>query len=163
MAGSRLEKIGTIYSRASGLMQSGASRWEDRPLWYDLYEAFPPKEEPRYDRPAPNLKLRQIFYQEDKIRALFHKHNKNIGAVNLLQKEKKTLTQRFIDHYSIVEKKYENMEEPQKIYDEALELLKREQDTRNEIIEITSEISDGSQVGESKGEPLKINIGDIFK
>lgn len=82
MAGSRLERIGTIYSRyfrfniisfiflrASGLIRSGALKWEDRPLWYDIYEAFPPKEEPRFDRPVPNIKLKHIFYEEDKIRA----------------------------------------------------------------------------------------------
>lgn len=91
MAGSRLEKIGTIYTRfvilfwfyyflnfteepyytfsTSGLIQSKALNWEDRPIWYDVYAAFPPKEEPRFDRPAPNIKLRQIFYEDDKIRA----------------------------------------------------------------------------------------------
>lgn len=90
MAGSRLEKIGTIYTRfvilfriycslifteelytssTTGLIQSKALNWEDRPLWYDVYTSFPPKEEPRFDRPAPNIKLRQIFYEDDKIRA----------------------------------------------------------------------------------------------
>lgn len=43
--------------------------WEDRPLWYDIYEAFPPKEEPRYDRAVPNMPLKKIFYEEDVIRA----------------------------------------------------------------------------------------------
>lgn len=42
---------------------------ENRPLWYDLYEAFPPKLEPRFDRAAPNIPVREIFYKEDPIRA----------------------------------------------------------------------------------------------
>lgn len=44
-------------------------KWEDRPLWYDLYNVFPPKDEPRYDRPAPETPVPAIFYEEDKIRA----------------------------------------------------------------------------------------------
>lgn len=43
--------------------------WEERPLWYDIYETFPPKDEPRFDRPVPNMKLKEIFYEEDNIRA----------------------------------------------------------------------------------------------
>lgn len=42
---------------------------EDKPLWYDVYKAFPPKLEPRFDRPAPNIALKDIFYKEDIIRA----------------------------------------------------------------------------------------------
>lgn len=55
--------------RATALIDSGAQAWEERPVWYDIYEAFPPKDEPRFDRPIPNMKLKKIFYEEDKIRA----------------------------------------------------------------------------------------------
>lgn len=55
--------------RTKGLLDSGALKWVDRPLWYDLYEAFPPKEEPRFDRPPVKKPIRNIFYKEDKIRA----------------------------------------------------------------------------------------------
>lgn len=61
--------ISNVFIRTTGLLRSGALKWEDRPLWYDIYEAFPPKDEPRFDRPAPNMSLRKIFYEEDKIRA----------------------------------------------------------------------------------------------
>ncbi|KAG8041212.1 hypothetical protein G9C98_002200 [Cotesia typhae] len=50
MAQSRLERIGTIFTRVQSLLKSGAVKWEDKPIWYDVYEAFPPKNEPRYDR-----------------------------------------------------------------------------------------------------------------
>lgn len=42
---------------------------EDKPMWYDVYAAFPPTLEPRFDRPASNIPLRQIFYDEDVTRA----------------------------------------------------------------------------------------------
>jgi len=83
MAQTRLEKIGTIYSRMLGLYQSGASKYENRPIWFDVYEAFPPKYEPRWDRhqlPYGNggnvNKLgppRKIMYKEDIVRAQFFK------------------------------------------------------------------------------------------
>ena len=55
---------------------------EAKPVWYDIYEAFPPKYEPRFDRhlisygagsnvsklaPPP-----KILYKEDKIRAQYY-------------------------------------------------------------------------------------------
>lgn len=42
---------------------------EDKPIWYDVYAAFPPQLEPRFDRPAPKMNIKQIFYEEDVIRA----------------------------------------------------------------------------------------------
>ncbi|XP_018574456.1 28S ribosomal protein S23, mitochondrial [Anoplophora glabripennis] len=69
MAGSRLEKIGTIFTRNSGLLQSTALKWEDRPLWYDVYATFPPLDIPKIKRPELNIKLRHIFYEEDKVRS----------------------------------------------------------------------------------------------
>lgn len=49
--------------------------WSERPLWYDIYKAFPPARDPTHrsiagvhpdDHPALPPK---IFYEEDKIRA----------------------------------------------------------------------------------------------
>lgn len=136
MASSRLEKIGTIYTRTTGLIKSGALRFEDRPLWYDLYEAFPPKEEPRYDRPAPNIKLRQIFYEEDKIRAMFHKNNKQVGTVTLTS-DAKSLTQKFIECYRTVVNTSDS-DEYSEIYKKAMELLniqnsKLDEDNKNKL------------------------------
>lgn len=136
MASSRLEKIGTIYTRTTGLIKSGALRFEDRPLWYDLYEAFPPKEEPRYDRPAPNIKLRQIFYEEDKIRAMFHKNNKQVGTVTLTS-DAKSLTQKFIECYRTVVNASDS-DEYSEIYKKAMELLniqnsKLDEDNKNKL------------------------------
>ena len=83
MAQSRLEKVGTIYSRLVGLHKSGAADYAKRPLWFDVYETFPPKYEPRWDRhtlsygKGSNVRAmgppRKILYAEDKIRAQFYK------------------------------------------------------------------------------------------
>lgn len=59
----------SFLHRVRGLLKSGALKEEDKPIWYDIYKAFPPKYEPRYDRPAPDLPLRNLFYPEDTIRA----------------------------------------------------------------------------------------------
>ncbi|EAA08013.5 probable 28S ribosomal protein S23, mitochondrial [Anopheles arabiensis] len=99
MANSRLEKIGTIITRTQGLLKSGAMKFDERPLWYDVVTAFPPHEEPRYDRPAPRVPVRQIFYQEDTVRAKFHKSGKATFAVNLLDHNNRTPTQQFIELY----------------------------------------------------------------
>ena len=84
MAGySRLEKVGTIYSRLVGFQKSGAVPWEKRPIWFDVYEAFPPKYEPRWDRhvlpqgTGSNVAAlgppRKVLYAEDTVRAQFYK------------------------------------------------------------------------------------------
>jgi len=74
MAGSRLEYISTIFSRATGLLRTKAIKYEDRPIWYDVYRVFPPKLEPRADR-VPELsegmtgEVPSILYGEDIARA----------------------------------------------------------------------------------------------
>ena len=42
---------------------------EDRPLWYDVYEAFPPKQPPVADRAPVMKEIQEIMYPEDIIRA----------------------------------------------------------------------------------------------
>jgi small subunit ribosomal protein S23 len=60
--------VSPLY-RLKGLLRSGALKEEDKPMWYDIYEAFPPFHEPRFDRAAPDTPIRNIFYPEDTIRA----------------------------------------------------------------------------------------------
>lgn len=92
MAGSRLEKLGTIFSRyispsissddhflgiilncnifrVSVLLRSGVLSRYDKPIWYDVYQVFPPKTEPSYAVRRPYLEIREILYPEDSIRA----------------------------------------------------------------------------------------------
>ncbi|XP_058059616.1 small ribosomal subunit protein mS23 [Anopheles bellator] len=121
MANSRLEKIGTIITRTQGLLKSGAMKFDERPLWYDIVMAFPPKDEPRYDRPAPNVPIRRIFYEEDKIRAKFHKSNKITYAVNLSDFKNPTATQQFIELYQNLST--QGALDEDKVYETALDLL----------------------------------------
>lgn len=51
------------------MLRAGALKWNDRPLFYDIYTAFPPLKEHKYMEDPPNIKLRNIFYEEDKERA----------------------------------------------------------------------------------------------
>ena len=85
MAQSRLEKIGTIFSRLQGLRKSGAIKAEQVclkivtwvvfisklqvPIWAEVYEAFPPRYEPRWDAKDPVVPVRKILYREDSVRA----------------------------------------------------------------------------------------------
>jgi small subunit ribosomal protein S23 len=72
-----------IDFRMTGLLKSGAMKPEHKPVWFEVYEAFPPKYEPRADRhqlpygEGGNVAglgpPRQIFYKEDLIRANFYK------------------------------------------------------------------------------------------
>lgn len=56
--------------RVQGLLRSGAMKSSEKPLWYEVYEAFPPAYEPTYGRKAPaDVPIRQILYAEDRIRA----------------------------------------------------------------------------------------------
>ncbi|KAL0893213.1 hypothetical protein ABMA27_014821 [Loxostege sticticalis] len=100
MASSRLERIGTILTRVEGLLKNGAMKPDDRPLWYDVYRAFPPAVEPKFARPTPEIKpIRQILYQEDIVRAKFHSNGHGLGAVNMLNPSGETQTQRLLKQY----------------------------------------------------------------
>ncbi|XP_017037344.1 small ribosomal subunit protein mS23 [Drosophila kikkawai] len=121
MAQSRLEKIGTIFTRVQGLLRGGAMRSEDKPIWYDVYAAFPPKAEPRFDRPAPEIPVRNIFYAEDVVRAKLHKQNRPQETINLLDHRRTTQSQHFVKIYQDL--KSQGALDEQRIYDTALDLL----------------------------------------
>ncbi|KAH8851446.1 28S ribosomal protein S23, mitochondrial [Schistosoma japonicum] len=72
MLGSRREKFASIYMRVKGMINKGALAYEHRPLWYDVYEAFPPRVDPAYHRPCPTNTVRNILYPEDCERAAFY-------------------------------------------------------------------------------------------
>ncbi|XP_071650406.1 small ribosomal subunit protein mS23 isoform X2 [Temnothorax longispinosus] len=104
MAQSRLEKIGTIYTRIASLLKGKGLIEEDKPLWVAVYEAFPPKYEPRYDRRLPKKPVRPIFYEEDLIRARFHRDQSFIPATNLANENVKSATQNFLSMYETIKK-----------------------------------------------------------
>ena len=63
-----------LFFRATGLLRTNAIKYEDRPVWYDVYRVFPPKYEPQFDR-QPVLpegtpeEVPNILYKEDVARA----------------------------------------------------------------------------------------------
>jgi small subunit ribosomal protein S23 len=54
-----------------GLLKSKAIKYQDRPVWYDIYRVFPPKCEPYVERePLKSVEdIPNILYKEDKVRA----------------------------------------------------------------------------------------------
>lgn len=56
--------------RVNGLIKSGAIKVDDRPIWYDVYRAFPPESEPHFAKPAKSCKVLDVFFPEDVFRAL---------------------------------------------------------------------------------------------
>ncbi|XP_023293545.2 probable 28S ribosomal protein S23, mitochondrial [Lucilia cuprina] len=146
MAQSRLEKIGTIFTRVTGLLRSGAMKPEDKPIWYDLYEAFPPKLEPRFDRPAPkDLPIRNIFYEEDVARAKFHKTMKQQEMINLFDRKRETQSQHFIKIYQGL--KSQGALDEEKIFETSVELLQQERqqmkaDSQEALLESAESLED---------------------
>jgi len=117
MAQSRLEKVGTIYTRVCSLLKTGAMKEENKPIWLEIYKTFPPKYEPCYDRKTPASSIKQIFYSEDNIRARFHKDYKNYSMVNLMDERSVSKTEHFLDIYKQLQR--ENIPE-EELYDTAV-------------------------------------------
>ncbi|CAL8071892.1 unnamed protein product [Calicophoron daubneyi] len=82
MLGSRREKFASIFRRMESLIERGAMSYEQRPLWYDVYKAFPPKVEPTYGRPVPPAHVRDILYQEDLERSEAFRRYQKLGLIN---------------------------------------------------------------------------------
>ncbi|XP_017056735.1 probable 28S ribosomal protein S23, mitochondrial [Drosophila ficusphila] len=151
MAQSRLEKIGTIFTRVQGLLRGGAMKTEDKPIWYDVYAAFPPKLEPRFDRPAPEIPIRKIFYAEDVVRAKLHKQNKPQETISLFDHKRSTQSQQFVQIYQDL--KAQGALDEQRIYETALDLL-AEQRQQSRLESTTSEESLPDLDPESKSQLL---------
>lgn len=50
-------------------MRSGAISDTDKPVWYDVYRAFPPAVEPKLNQEEPNKEIPNLLYPEDIVRA----------------------------------------------------------------------------------------------
>ncbi|XP_021068889.1 28S ribosomal protein S23, mitochondrial isoform X1 [Mus pahari] len=103
MAGSRLETVGSVFSRTRDLMRAGVLK--EKPLWYDIYKAFPPLREPVFRRPRlrygkAKADIRDIFYHEDQIRAkFFATYGSGQKAFDLFNPNFKSTCQRFVEKY----------------------------------------------------------------
>ncbi|GBP86614.1 Probable 28S ribosomal protein S23, mitochondrial [Eumeta japonica] len=86
--------------QVEGLIKKGAMKPDDRPLWFDIYRAFPPTDEPKFSRPkTENKPIKQIFYPEDVMRAKFHAQKLGIGTVNMLMSTGDTPTKKLLQKY----------------------------------------------------------------
>ncbi|KAK0417001.1 hypothetical protein QR680_012788 [Steinernema hermaphroditum] len=98
----RAERSGSIFFRVTGLIRSGQLKWENRPLWYDVYAAVPPLREPNWDAkwPKHSESVRELLYEEDIIRARFYKTFRASGAISIENKKSKSISQLFIEQYN---------------------------------------------------------------
>ncbi|TNN62637.1 28S ribosomal protein S23, mitochondrial [Liparis tanakae] len=72
-------------NRVRDLMRTGVIKPSEKPIWYDVFEAFPPKKAPLYVKPhtRPCTKKQEavpeIFYREDEVRAFVDKYTELRG------------------------------------------------------------------------------------
>ncbi|KAF7249212.1 hypothetical protein EG68_08319 [Paragonimus skrjabini miyazakii] len=83
--GSKREKFASIIRRIDGMLKNGALAHENRPVWYDVYKAFPPRVEPEYSRPVPASSVRDILYLEDIERSEAFRKYQRLGLINLFK------------------------------------------------------------------------------
>ncbi|XP_030600404.1 small ribosomal subunit protein mS23 [Archocentrus centrarchus] len=107
MAGSRLEKCGTVFTRVRDLIRSEVIKPKEKPIWYDVYKAFPPKRDPLHVKPNPRPSAKkqgvvpEIFYSEDEIRARFYElYGTGSRPVDLSKSNFVSTCQRFVDKYT---------------------------------------------------------------
>ncbi|KAG7479754.1 28S ribosomal protein S23, mitochondrial [Solea senegalensis] len=119
MAGSRLEKLGTVFERVRNLIRSGVIKPTEKPIWFDVYQAFPPKKnllngKPLYSaRPRGKTKetVPDIFYREDEVRAKFYEQYGTGRTLDLTKSSFVSTCQRFVDKYTEL-KSHSELDDP---------------------------------------------------
>ncbi|XP_059236849.1 small ribosomal subunit protein mS23 [Mustela nigripes] len=115
MARSRLETVGSVFSRTRDLIRAGVLN--DKPLWFDVYNAFPPLREPVFRRPRlrygkAKAAIQDILYPEDRIRAKFYSaYGSGQRAFDLFNPNFKSTCQQFVEKYIELQKLGETDEE----------------------------------------------------
>lgn len=90
---------------------------KEKPLWYDIYKAFPPLKEPVFRRPRlrygkAKADIQDIFYREDQIRAkFFSTYGSGHKAIDLFNPNFKSTCQRFVEKYTELQSLGETDEE----------------------------------------------------
>uniref|UniRef100_A0A8C3VIF2 Small ribosomal subunit protein mS23 n=1 Tax=Catharus ustulatus TaxID=91951 RepID=A0A8C3VIF2_CATUS len=113
------KKIGSVFSRTRNLVRLGLL---EKPLWLDVYAAFPPLREPVYRVPRPRYgsardPIAPIFYREDAVRARFYQvYGNGPRPFDLTQLNFKSTCQRFVEKYN--ELKEEGKIEEEKLFEE---------------------------------------------
>ncbi|MBN3299785.1 RT23 protein, partial [Amia calva] len=106
-----------LHYRVRDLMRSGVVKQANKPLWYDVYAAFPPKREPLYEKPTQRFgkvvdPVPDIFYSEDSIRAKFFEvFGNGPKAFDLAKSSSVSSSQWFVEKYRELERQGELDEE----------------------------------------------------
>lgn len=101
--------------RTRDLIRAGVLK--EKPLWYDIYVAFPPLREPVFRRPRlrygkAKAPVQDILYHEDRIRAKFYSaYGSGPKAFDLFNPNFKSTCQRFVEKYVELQKLGETDEE----------------------------------------------------
>lgn len=113
--GTRAHKFGSIYSRVKNMMSSGLIAPENKPMWYDVYEAFPPEREPVYSPPPPpdqfglfqnNYGIKKILYHEDWARVAVKRIFNDFNSVyDLKDENRQNMSQEFISIFKEIRSK----------------------------------------------------------
>nr|CAD7591595.1 unnamed protein product [Timema genevievae] len=121
-----------------GLLRSGAMKQEDKPLWYHIYESFPPKYEP-----SKLLKVK-----------------KNLGSINLLDQHTPTSTQKFLNIYNKL--KADGQVDEDRLFDESLEIFNNENkfsQSREETFQLANALVVLSSTAKNEEIVLRILVG----
>ncbi|XP_067824050.1 28S ribosomal protein S23, mitochondrial [Heptranchias perlo] len=171
MAGSRLEKFGSIFTRVRDLLRSGVMKESEKPIWYDVYTAFPPKREPVYEKPKERFgkvqdPVQEIFYQEDMIRAKFYEvYGNGPRAFDLTRSNFVSTCQRFVEKYQDLEAQGETNEEMlfeatgRALLAEGVILRRR----GGAGMSRTSVVSEGPQDAEKRDPVLELKLQELLK
>ncbi|VFV38914.1 28s ribosomal protein [Lynx pardinus] len=90
---------------------------KEKPLWFDIYNAFPPLREPVFRRPRlrygkAKAAIQDILYPEDRIRAKFYSaYGSGQKAFDLFNPNFKSTCQQFVEKYIELQKLGETDEE----------------------------------------------------
>uniref|UniRef100_A0A9L0SYV4 Small ribosomal subunit protein mS23 n=1 Tax=Equus caballus TaxID=9796 RepID=A0A9L0SYV4_HORSE len=104
-----------LCQRTRDLIRAGVLK--EKPLWFDIYNAFPPLREPVFRRPRlrygkAKAPIQDIFYHEDRIRAKFYAtYGSGQKAFDLFNPNFKSTCQRFVEKYIELQKLGEADEE----------------------------------------------------
>ncbi|XP_059162202.1 small ribosomal subunit protein mS23-like [Physella acuta] len=163
MAGSRREKLGSILTRMTGLLRSGAIKEEDRPIWYDIVKALPPK---------PSLHPRQVqtvFYPEDYIRAHFYRNFTDSEPVTL-NNNIISVTQRFVDKYIELQSQKSHPVDQlfqitvNKLQEEGVKLQTHEEKPMTNINKASADVPKVKLPTRNKDQQkMELNLDDLFK
>lgn len=156
MAASRREKIGSIFTRFTGLLRSGAISEVDKPVWYDVYRAFPPAVEPKLNQEEPNKEIPNLLYPEDIVRAKFYSTYGNPDVVDLTNENIKTTCQKLVEKYFELQEKGELPEE--KIFSAAIDSLKSEGIRLRTLAEKETELLEQSPTSARNQNPAATDV-----